>query len=191
MKANVKAHDGDQLVVLATLIRLEVVSESLGVLGNVSSLGGLKVRLHSVVEGEDGGGSTDLSSHVADGSHTSAREGLDSRSVVLDDGSSSSLDGEDTSDLADDVCKRQNRTTREKLNATHRTKNKDIPLGVVHPEIFPSNRTPMTLGHFNSQGMSAITSTASAPPTPQAIIPRPPALGVWESVPIIIPPGKA
>ena len=37
----------------------------------------------------------------------------------------------------------------------------------------------------------AMTSTASAPPTPIAIMPRPPALGVWESVPIISPPGKA
>ena len=36
-----------------------------------------------------------------------------------------------------------------------------------------------------------ITSTASAPPTPMATMPRPPALGVWLSVPIIIPPGKA
>ena len=33
--------------------------------------------------------------------------------------------------------------------------------------------------------MPAITSTALAPPTPQAIMARPLALGVWESVPII------
>ncbi len=39
--------------------------------------------------------------------------------------------------------------------------------------------------------MLVITSTASAPPTPIAIIPNPPAFGVCESVPIIIPPGKA
>ena len=36
-----------------------------------------------------------------------------------------------------------------------------------------------------------ITSTASAPPTPTAIMPSPPAFGVWESVPIIRAPGKA
>ena len=36
-----------------------------------------------------------------------------------------------------------------------------------------------------------MTSTASAPPTPMATMPRPPAFGVWLSVPIIIPPGKA
>ena len=39
--------------------------------------------------------------------------------------------------------------------------------------------------------MPAITSTASAPPTPIAIMPSPPAFGVCESVPIIMPPGKA
>lgn len=30
----------------------------------------------------------------------------------------------------------------------------------------PVSLTPITLGHLSSQGMSAITSTASAPPTP-------------------------
>ena len=63
--------------------------------------------------------------------------------------------------------------------------------GAVQPFNFPVNFTPMSFGNFNSQGISAITSTASAPPTPMANIPRPPAFTVCESVPIIIPPGKA
>ena len=63
--------------------------------------------------------------------------------------------------------------------------------GAVHPFNLPVNFTPINFGNFNSQGISAITSTASAPPTPIATIPKPPALTVWESVPIIIPPGKA
>ncbi len=49
----------------------------------------------------------------------------------------------------------------------------------------------MTLGQRTLNGNPVITSTASAPPTPMAIIPSPPAFGVWLSVPIIIPPGKA
>ena len=49
----------------------------------------------------------------------------------------------------------------------------------------------MTFGQRTLNGNPVITSTASAPPTPMAIMPRPPALGVCESVPIIIPPGKA
>ena len=40
-------------------------------------------------------------------------------------------------------------------------------------------------------GQPAITSTVSAPPTPIATMPSPPAFGVWLSVPISIPPGNA
>ena len=63
--------------------------------------------------------------------------------------------------------------------------------GAVQPERFPVNLTPISLGNLSSQAMPAMTSTASAPPTPMAIIPSPPAFTVCESVPIIIPPGKA
>ena len=55
----------------------------------------------------------------------------------------------------------------------------------------PVRCTPMTLGHFSSQGMLATTSTASAPPTPMHRPPKPPPFGVCESVPIINRPGKA
>jgi len=48
-----------------------------------------------------------------------------------------------------------------------------------------------TLGHFSSQGMLAITSTASAPPTPIQRHPKPPPFGVCESVPIMSRPGNA
>ena len=61
----------------------------------------------------------------------------------------------------------------------------------VHPLSLPVSFTPISLGNFSSHGSPAITSQASAPPTPMAIIPKPPALTVWESVPIIIAPGKA
>src|ERR1700761_2575789 len=40
---------------------------------------------------------------------------------------------------------------------------------------------PMIRGAFSSHGVPVIASTASAPPTPIASIPRPPALGVCES----------
>lgn len=62
--------------------------------------------------------------------------------------------------------------------------------GLVQSERRPVSRTPITLGAKISQGSPAITSTASAPPTPIAHMPRPPALGVCESVPIIKPPGN-
>jgi len=61
----------------------------------------------------------------------------------------------------------------------------------VQPDNLPVNLTPISLGNLSSHGKPAITSQASAPPTPIATIPKPPALGVCESVPIIIPPGNA
>ena len=64
-------------------------------------------------------------------------------------------------------------------------------LGAVQPSSAPLRWTPISRGIVTPQPIPAITSTASAPPTPIATIPRPPALGVWLSVPIIIPPGKA
>ena len=63
--------------------------------------------------------------------------------------------------------------------------------GDDHPESSPMSFTPMSFGQRTLNGKPVMTSTASAPPTPIATIPRPPALGVWLSVPIIIPPGKA
>mmetsp|Transcript_20803 Transcript_20803/g.64509 ORF Transcript_20803/g.64509 Transcript_20803/m.64509 type:complete len:213 (+) Transcript_20803:1377-2015(+) len=64
-------------------------------------------------------------------------------------------------------------------------------LGEVQPPSAPVSLTPITLGALSSHAMSAMTSTASAPPTPIAHMPMPPAFGVWLSVPIIRPPGKA
>src|SRR5690606_27960684 len=64
-------------------------------------------------------------------------------------------------------------------------------LGEAQPDNLPVNLTPISFGNFNSQANPASTSQASAPPTPIPTIPKPPALGVWESVPIIIPPGNA
>ena len=64
-------------------------------------------------------------------------------------------------------------------------------LADAQPLSFPISLIPINLGNFSSQGIPAITSTASAPPTPIATIPSPPAFTVCESVPIIIPPGKA
>ena len=63
--------------------------------------------------------------------------------------------------------------------------------GLVQPFILPVSFTPISFGICSSHGMPAITSTASAPPTPMATMPMPPAFGVCESVPIIMPPGKA
>src|SRR5579859_4143185 len=64
-------------------------------------------------------------------------------------------------------------------------------LGAAQPLSSPVSRTPTDVGYSTSQGRPAITSTASAPPTPTAHAPSPPALGVCESVPTINWPGNA
>mmetsp|Transcript_7907 Transcript_7907/g.29629 ORF Transcript_7907/g.29629 Transcript_7907/m.29629 type:complete len:213 (-) Transcript_7907:2865-3503(-) len=74
-----------------------------------------------------------------------------------------------------------------RMSATFRM----MSLGDVQFDSVPVRFTPITFGAFSSQGSDAMTSTASAPPTPMAHIPNPPAFGVCESVPIINPPGKA
>ena len=175
----------DALVVLGALIGLEIVCKTLGVVGDLRPVSRVEVVSHTVVEGEEGSGCANLSTHVADRRHTGTREGLYTRTSVLDDSASTTLDGQDTGNLEDDICTLCMGLTVGGSGAIN------SPLGVVQPPILPVRLTWMTLGHFNSQGISAMTSTASAPPTPQATIPRPPALGVCESVPIIRPPGKA
>lgn len=97
------AHNLDSLVVLAVLVRLEVVVEFLSIFGNVGSVGSLEVTAHSLVVREERGGSTDFGTHVANGGHTRAREVLDTWTVVLNDGTGTTFDSKDTSDLEDDI----------------------------------------------------------------------------------------
>ena len=63
-------------------------------------------------------------------------------------------------------------------------------LGAVQPDSLPVRCTPTSLGCSTSHGRPAITSPQSAPPTPMASMPSPPALGVCESAPIISAPGE-
>ena len=80
--------------------------EALSILGDFRSLGSIEVIGHTVVEGEQAGGSTNFSTHVANGGHSRARQGFNTGSIVFDDGTSSTLDGEDTSDLEDDIWRK-------------------------------------------------------------------------------------
>src|ERR1700722_8683712 len=125
------------------------------------------------VEWERRGRGTNFGSHITDCCHASTRKRLDTGSLVLDNGTSSTLYHKNSSDLQDYIYNTRlqsyNSQTKGRLYS---------PFGVVQPPVFPVRLIPITSGHFSSQGMSAMTSTASAPPTPQATIPRPPALGV-------------
>ena len=63
--------------------------------------------------------------------------------------------------------------------------------GDAQPDSLPVKWTPTSFGWSTSQGSPAITSPQSTPPTPMASMPSPPPFGVWESAPIMSPPGNA
>lgn len=97
--------DFNQLVVLGTLVLAELLAIAPGEVGNVLTLGSLEVVVHAVVVGEERGGGTNFGTHVTDGTHTSARQIFDTRTMVLNDGTSTTLDGKETSDLEDNIWK--------------------------------------------------------------------------------------
>ena len=90
-------------VVISALIRLQVVLEALGIFGDLTTLGDIQVVGHTRVEGEHGRGSTNFSTHVANGSHTSARKRFNTRTLVFDDSTGTALDRENTGDLQNDI----------------------------------------------------------------------------------------
>lgn len=98
--------DLDELVVLGTVILAELLGVRAGKVTDLGTLGGLEVVVHAVVEGEERGGGTNLSTHVADGTHTSGRQAVDTRAEVLNDGTSATLDGENASNLENDILGR-------------------------------------------------------------------------------------
>lgn len=79
------------------------MGKPLGILGNLRALGSIEVVDHAGVEGEERGSSTNFGTHIANGSHTSAGERFDTRTGILNDGPCAALDGQNTSDLQDDV----------------------------------------------------------------------------------------
>lgn len=93
----------DQLIVLGTLVLPELLGVNAGEFSNVLALCGRQVVVHAVVKGEDRSGSTDFGAHVTDSTHTSRREGVDTRAMVLDNSTSTTLYGENTSNLQDDI----------------------------------------------------------------------------------------
>ena len=95
--------DFDELIVLSTLILPQLLCVSTGEVSDVLTLGDSKVIVHAVVEGEQRGGGTNLGTHVTDGGHTGTRDTVNTRAVVFDNGTSSTLDSEDTSNLKNDV----------------------------------------------------------------------------------------
>lgn len=103
MRLELRQVDLNQRVVFAALVFMELVTESPGKFADLLTFRRSQVVVHSLVEWENRSRSTDLSTHVADGSHPGTRKRFDARSVVLDDGAGATFDCEDTSNFEDDV----------------------------------------------------------------------------------------
>jgi hypothetical protein len=96
-------HNVDNLVILGAVVCSKVVGKPFCIFGNVRPLRGIEVVDHTFVEGEDGRCRTNLCAHVTDSRHTGARKRFDARTLILHDGSGSTLDSENSGDLQDDI----------------------------------------------------------------------------------------
>ena len=63
-------------------------------------------------------------------------------------------------------------------------------LAAHHGASSPVSRTPMTRGYASVKGLPAIASATSSPPAPMANMPMPPPVGVCESEPSSVFPGR-
>lgn len=94
----------NELVVLGTSVsREKVLMVEVSKLGDGGPASGVQVVGHGGVVGEDRGGSTNLGTHVANGTHTSARKSVNTLTKVLNNGTGTTLDGKDTSELEDNI----------------------------------------------------------------------------------------
>merc|ERR1719474_2547855 len=92
------------LVVFASSIRTERrILVLCSFLSNWRSLGGSQIVGHPLVEWENTCCCSQLGSHVADGSHASAADALNSFSKVLNDAHCTSLNCQDTSKFQDNI----------------------------------------------------------------------------------------
>ncbi|KAH3664269.1 hypothetical protein OGAPHI_004621 [Ogataea philodendri] len=99
----VQVNLNDLVVLTASVGGKVVLFVDLGKVGNLRSSGSVQEVNHGLVEWENGSSSTNLSTHVTDGSHTGTREGVDTVTKVLNNGTSTTLDGSDTSQLQNDI----------------------------------------------------------------------------------------
>eukprot|EP00955_Chlamydomonas_euryale_P072936 361570-Chlamydomonas_euryale.AAC.6 len=93
----------NQLVVAGALVGAQVVAERVCQLGGAAAVCRHEVVVHALIVREHGRRRANLGAHVADGGHAGARHGLHTWAKVLDNGAGATLDGEDASDLEDDV----------------------------------------------------------------------------------------
>uniref|UniRef100_A0A1L8EHS2 Uncharacterized protein n=1 Tax=Haematobia irritans TaxID=7368 RepID=A0A1L8EHS2_HAEIR len=96
--------DFNQFIVLAVAVGRQQLSLCLlGFVSNARATSGFQVGSHAIIEGEHRGGSTNFSTHVTDSSHTSTRDGIYTLAVIFNDGTSTTLNSKNISNLQDDI----------------------------------------------------------------------------------------
>jgi hypothetical protein len=161
--------DLNELVVLDVLVGAKAVGVGAGEVTNLLSLGGSKVVVHTVVEGEDGGSGTNLSTHVADSSHTSARNSIGSRAVVLDDGTSATLDSEDISDLEDNVLGGSPAVELTSQLNTNDVGGLELPVKVGH-DIDSISTTNTNGGHTETTTVDSVRVSTNKKTTGETVV---------------------
>jgi hypothetical protein len=98
-----QTYDIDDLIILGALICAQVVGKPLSIFGDIRALGRIQIVLHSSVEWEERSCRTNLCTHIADSGHTSRGETFYTRTFVFDDGTSTTFDRKNSSNLEDDI----------------------------------------------------------------------------------------
>ena len=89
------------------MVGTQVRSKRLGQRSDIAALGGTQIVGHALVEWENRRRGTNFSTHVANGGHARARNGVDAGAKVLDDSTGTALDGQNAGNLQDDVLGRR------------------------------------------------------------------------------------
>mmetsp|Transcript_4058 Transcript_4058/g.11358 ORF Transcript_4058/g.11358 Transcript_4058/m.11358 type:complete len:269 (-) Transcript_4058:765-1571(-) len=93
----------DELVVLTVLVCVQKIRRFRRFVTNVTTAGGIQISLHAVVEGKEGRCGANLCAHIANGRHSRARNAVKPGTEILHNVARSSLDGENTCNLQDNI----------------------------------------------------------------------------------------
>ncbi|KAI6755925.1 hypothetical protein HG531_005031 [Fusarium graminearum] len=157
--------DLDKLVVLDVLVRAEAVGVRAGEVTDLLSLGGGEVIVHAIVEGED----REVTYHVANSSHTSARDGIGSGAVVFDDGTSATLDSEDISNLEDNILRSSPAVELAGQLNTNDVRGLQFPVEVGH-NIDGISTTDTDSGHTKTTTIDSVRVSTNKKTTGEAVV---------------------
>ena len=98
----------DDFVILSAWVSAQQhVGVFAGKRGDLFAARSTQVLAHAAIEWKDRGGGADLGAHVANGAHARARDGVDARTKVLDNGASAAFDRQNAGHFKDNILWRR------------------------------------------------------------------------------------